>query len=302
MLESRLEPVPEDQGNVLTANPAQEITYKGRRYTLKRGISTLLVIGLDEFGPTYKHESYRNDQQADFIVILVFNDTDKTCSLIHLNRDTMTDVTVLSIGGKNAGVVTEQLALAHTYGSALQDSCRNTKKAVCDLLGGVPIDHYVSVTMDAVFLLNDLVGGVEVTIEDDFSDTDNTLVKGEKVKLMGQQALTFVRSRSSMEDDSNVARMKRQKAYMASFVDSLRNTLEKDEDFSLRAFEDISEYMVTDTTVNVLSDMVEKAAEYEIGEVLSPEGEAVDGEKFIEFYVDEDSLMEIVIQQFYTLE
>ena len=44
--------------------------------------------------------------------------------------------------------MTGQLALAHTYGSGEEDSCENTVLAVENLLYGVGIDHYVSLTMD----------------------------------------------------------------------------------------------------------------------------------------------------------
>lgn len=49
--------------------------------------------------------------------------------------------------------------------------------------------------MDGIVEMNDLLGGVTVTVEDDFSQVDSSLVMGKRVTLTGQQALTFVRSR-----------------------------------------------------------------------------------------------------------
>ena len=37
-----------------------------------------------------------------------------------------------------------------------------------NFLMDVKIDHYISLTMDSVAVMNDLVGGVEVTVLDDF--------------------------------------------------------------------------------------------------------------------------------------
>ena len=37
------------------------------------------------------------------------------------------------------------------------------------MLMNVNVDHYVSVTMDAVSVYNDYIGGVEVTVLDDFT-------------------------------------------------------------------------------------------------------------------------------------
>ena len=106
----------------------------------------------------------------------------------------MTQIQILGVTEEPAGSFTGQLALAHTYGSGEEDSCENTVLAVSNLLYGMEIDHYVSLTMDGVALLNDLVGGVPVEVLDDFSGIDDSLVQGETVTLRGRQALTYVRS------------------------------------------------------------------------------------------------------------
>ena len=86
----------------------------------------------------------------------------------------MTQIRILGVTGEPAGTFTGQLALAHTYGSGEEDSCENTVLAVSNLLYGMEIDHYVSLTMDGVALLNDLVGGVTVEVLDDFSGIDDS--------------------------------------------------------------------------------------------------------------------------------
>ena len=45
----------------------------------------------------------------------------------------------------------------------------NTVDAVSTLLGGHKIDGFAMVNMSAIEVVNDMVGGVTVTIEDDFS-------------------------------------------------------------------------------------------------------------------------------------
>ena len=56
--------------------------------------------------------------------------------------------------------------------AAGQDSCRYQAKAVSNLLYGVSIDHFCSVTMDAVAVINDAVGGVSVQVMDDMTMVD----------------------------------------------------------------------------------------------------------------------------------
>jgi anionic cell wall polymer biosynthesis LytR-Cps2A-Psr (LCP) family protein len=128
----------------------QVLSYKGENYALREDLETVLLLGVDKYVTETGVESYNNTQQADFLMLIIFDRTNKSYTALQLNRDTMTEITMLGVRGEQAGVFTGQLALAHTYGSGGKDSCRNTVDAVSNLLYGIDIDHYVAVTMDAV--------------------------------------------------------------------------------------------------------------------------------------------------------
>lgn len=64
----------------------------------------------------------------------------------------------------------------------------NTEKAVSDLFAGIPIDYYVTMDLDGISTFNDALGGVTVTLEDDFSQIDPEMVKGTTICLQGKQA------------------------------------------------------------------------------------------------------------------
>lgn len=271
----------------------------GSAPALNENIETVLVMGIDKFEESIDNSSYNNNQQADFLMLLVLDNEKSTCTAIHLNRDTMAEVPVLGVAGQKIGTQTEQIALAHTYGSGKQDSCNNTVDAVSKLLGGVQIDHYISLTMDAVQELNDLVGGVEVTVLDDFTGIDETLKKGEKVTLKGEHALNYVRTRYGVGDSSNAQRMKRQAQYLEALYGKIKMCAEDDEKFIVDATLQISDYMVSDCTVNQLQDILEQISVYEFTEIRTIEGESVVGEEFMEFYADEDSIKSITSELFY---
>lgn len=277
----------------------REITYyNGTAYAKKEGLETVLLLGVDKFeGET--PEGYINNQQADFLLLLVMDKQNETCTPIQLNRDTMTQIQILGVTGEPAGTFTGQLALAHTYGSGEEDSCENTVLAVENLLYGVGIDHYVSLTMDGVALLNDLVGGVTVEVLDDFSSIDDSLVQGETVTLKGQQALTYVRSRGGLEDSSNLHRMERQRQYLAALQQQLKAAVQQEDGFTLDALLQLNEYMVSDYTVNQLSELGDSLATYQVSDILTTQGEAQPGEEFMEFTVDEAALQQLVMDVFY---
>lgn len=277
----------------------REITYyNGTAYARREDLETVLLLGVDKFeGET--PEGYINNQQADFLLLLVMDKENETCTPIQLNRDTMTQIQILGVTGEPAGTFTGQLALAHTYGSGEEDSCVNTVLAVSNLLYGMEIDHYVSLTMDGVALLNDLVGGVTVEVLDDFSGIDDSLVQGETVTLKGQQALTYVRSRGGMEDSSNLHRMERQRQYLSALQQQLKAAVQQEDGFTLDALLQLNEYMVSDCTVDQLSDLGDSLAAYQVSDILTTPGDAQEGEEFMEFTVDEAALQQLVMEVFY---
>ncbi len=287
------------QGNAPVATPVDNtITYKGEKY-IKKNVETMLFLGLDKYEGEIDNNSYNNDQQSDFLMLFVIDNKNSTCSALHINRDTMAEISVLGLAGEKVGSVNKQLALAHTYGDGGMKSCRNTAEAVSKVLGGVEIHDYISVTMDAVPSLNDLVGGVEVTVLDDFTGVDDTLIKGETVTLVGEQSITYVRSRYGMEDSSNNNRMERQRQYMDAFIDRASQCVEADDEFLFDAVEMLSEYMVSNCSVPELERFFENVSTFDFTDIRYLEGEYIKGESYMEFYPDESSTEEIIMNMFY---
>ena len=276
------------------------VTVDGQSYKLRDDLDTYLLIGLDKFSDAPGEAGLStNHQQADFLFLVVVNHGDQSYSAIHLNRDAMTEIQRLGMSGKITGTFTGQLALAHTFGSGGRDSCRNTAQAVSHYLLDVPVQHYFSVTMDAIPLINDLAGGVVVHIDDDFSAIDPTLEQGKDVRLWGQHALIFVRSRHYVDDSSNLSRMNRQRAYLYGLHDQLVQKFGEDSRFGARLISKLADFNVSDLTSDEMVALAEKVKEYRFTGILSIPGEAVLGEKYMEFYTDEDALQKLVFETFY---
>lgn len=285
---------------ILSDTEETSVEYNGKKYELKKDIESFLVIGLDKFEDQTVVDSYNNDQQADFLMLFVFDDSARTCTAIHINRDSMAKIRVLGVAGNPIDTVTKQIALSHTYGNGRDVSCINTAYSVSDLLLGIKVNHYISFTLDSVAILNDLVGGVEVTVNDDFSGIDDTLIMGETVTLHGEHALHYVRSRYGLDDSSNNARMVRQQQYINALYEKTKECIVNDDEFAIKAALEMSDYIVSDRSVNQLDELSTKFAEYDFKGITSLEGETRRGEKFMEFYPDEDSIREIVISLFYS--
>lgn len=271
--------------------------YKGNWYRLRKHLDTILLFGVDKFESSQlSSDSY---MQADFISLLVLDNANKTAFTIHINRDTMAEFPSLDIMGKKIGTVREQITLSHTYGTGGKDSCANTVRAVSDLLYGIEIDHYIRTTMDSVSVLNDMVGGVEVTLEDDFTFIDDSFVAGATVTLVGDEALRYVRARGEMEDSTNLARMVRQRQYLTALYEKTKRSVNNNESFSLNALLEISSYITSDCSTDVISRYINKAMEYEMLGIYSLEGETDVVDDHVQFECDQKYLQELIIDLFY---
>lgn len=278
------------------------IEYDGQTYVYRDGIETVLIVGLDAFGKAVENDSYNNDRQADFLVLLVIDRIAEKTSAIHISRDTMTDVPMLGITGQQVGITNQQISLSHTYGNGGLDSCHNVAVTVSRMMFDLPIDSYVSLTMDGIKELNDLVGGVTLIVLDDFSGVDNTLVKGETVTLMGDHALNYVRSRNNLEDSTNERRMVRQRQYMEALYSQGRKYAEENEKSVVDAVSKLNDYIVSNCSVSQIDELFSKISKYEFTEIKTIEGELIKGEKYMEFYYDEEALKKLVVDTFYSAE
>ena len=284
-----------------TQQPVDEtLEYNGIKYDLKDNIETFVVIGLDKMSDGEEDsDAFRNDKQADFIMVFVLDNASQTITPIQINRDTMVEMNLLSLNGNPYATATKQIALSFNEGNGKKISCRNTLDAVSTLLLGMKMNHYIAVTMDGVPVYNDLVGGVTLEVLDDFSSIDASLVKGETVTLKGRQSLTYVRTRQGVGDETNVSRMARQRQYLNGLHEATVTKLKDDDAFAAELTTKMSEYIISDRSVSRLQVLLEKFSSYSFNETLVLEGENKVGEKFMEFYPTKDSVLKTVIAAFY---
>jgi len=280
-----------------TAEDTAQVFMNGQWYE-KKDVETLLVMGIDDNGVVTGSASYNNTKQADFLVLFIRDEESGESRAIHLNRDTMTDITMLGVTGEAAGVQHAQLALAYNYGRGQHDSSRNTVDAVTHLLYGTEIDHYITVTMDAVPVMNDWVGGVTVEVKEDMTSVDSALEAGKEVKLTGGQALAYVRSRKGLEDSTNINRMERQRQYASAWVQAAQAQL-KDADAVADLVMQLSDYHSSDCTAEELAEFAQQLGENPELEIRELPGESIRGENFMEFHADDAQLQQLLLDLLY---
>ena len=296
----RSEVIEEAGMSVHADHSGEYLLHEGTKYPVKDNLSTLLLIGIDSFEEDEDRiveGENRNRDLADFLVVLVLDHNKKTVTPLQLNRDTICEVPWLDERGHVGGYRAEHLTYAHTYGSGKEDSCVNTVRAVRSLLNDAPIRDYMAFSMDAVPIINDLVGGVTLTLTEDLTALNKDYVKGAEITLKGKNALRFVRYREKI-GGSNLYRMKRHRLYLNGFLEASRAAMQDNQDLALDIFKKVNPYLCTDLSAEKVSTLVEQLSKYEILEILTPSGDARPGEKFYEFYVHPDSLWSCVQKAF----
>lgn len=280
--------------------PQDMVEINGIKCTPKKNIKTYLIMGLDSRGEAETTEKYDGTGQVDTLELVVVDYTAKTYTRLPINRDTMTEVQSLDTDGTYLATTRMQISLAHACGDGMEISCENTVDAVSNLLYGQDIDGYASLNMDSIGVLNHLAGGVTVTIEDDFSKSDPSLVQGETATLTDEQAMAYVHDRMNVGDGTNESRMRRQSQFLSGLKSILMEKCQEDSSYALEIYDALTPYMVTDQSRNDFIKLTAALLESDEQERLHIEGtNAIGKNEFNEFTVDEDSLADVVIQLFY---
>ena len=276
----------------------ETVEVDGVTYRKKSRLTTILVMGVDH--ETQETYDYRKAGQADFLRLIVLDNKNKTVQQLQIDRDTITPVTMLGVLGDQYEPVTQQICLGYAFGDGRQSSCEVTVEAVENLLGGQKIDQYLSMGLDGISTLNDLAGGVTVTLEDDFSAIDPAMTKGTTLTLWGDQAEVYVRTRRSIGVGTNEARMARQEQYIRQITSQLDAKVQQDQNFVLTAYDALEPYLYTNIPRGQLANEAWAAKDYERMDTIKPDGTYQVGEDgFMEFYPDADALQQAVLQLFY---
>lgn len=277
------------------------ITWKDKEYQYNSLITTILYAGLDSTDPLKASETYSNKARADSVSVVILDKKKKKMSILALNRDTMTEIRRYTRTGEDMGTYVSHLGYAYSYGDGGEVSCENLKEAVEKLLG-ISIDEYAVTNQPSITSINDLVGGVTVTVpNDDLAAMYPELKKGAVVTLDDSNVKDFLQHRDTAADFSNEGRIERQQAYVTAYVDLLKDRLASEPDQLWQEIGQMNDYLQTSITKNKylsLARLLEKVS-FTDADYYRPTGKDSAGELHDEFYVDEDALQQLVIDLFY---
>ena len=160
--------------------------------------------------------------------------------------------------------------------------------------------------MGGIPQMNDAVGGVEVTVQQDisFPKAGVNLKKGQKVTLNGTQAYYYLHGRDTEEYDSATKRLQREEQYIVAYMDKLKKVSTENPDKVTEIYNSVSDYLVTSVD---FTSMIKQLMNYGFSEDQmytvpgkTVEGKPIDGKRYEEYHVDEDAMEELIMKVFYT--
>ena len=278
------------------------VKYNGQIYAYNEDILTFLIMGIDKTKDVKEVAEGTNGGQADALFLVVLNPHDNSLSVIGINRNTMTDISVYDDNGAYVNTIKAQITVQHGFGNGVEESCEYQVNAVQHLFYEMPVHGYAAINMSAIGPLTDMVGGVDVVALEDIKSGNSTVIKeGEEVHLEGDLAFAYIHNRDTKEFGSADHRLERQKQFITTYLQKVKQKTKEDIGFPISVYQSIAPQTVTSLTVDEMTYLVSIAKDYSFNEnyLYTLKGETKQGDVFEEFYVDETDLFELILKVFY---
>ena len=269
----------------------------GNIYSYYHDFETYLIMGTDKTGADSK---VYQGSMSDFLMLVIVDKTDNNYSFLPINRDTMSEVRLIQDDGTGVATAELQLCTAHWYGGNAEQSCANTVESISKLFGGLKINGYYAIPMDAIPKLNHSVGGVTVTLLEDFQDIDRQMKKGETLALSDEQAYRYIHDRYGVGDEKNTSRMKRQQQYMEAFFTKAKEKAKSDKAYVGQLFREFEQTATTNLTAKKISGLTNRLIKgtqkgfFEIKGTSKIGKARGDGIDHAEFYPDKESIIDVM--------
>ena len=221
-----------------TLSPEELLAQQVDRDFMKDRVNILLT-GID-YAP---EREGRNDFRTDTIMLFSVDFSSHRVDILSIPRDSYADIAFTNAKWKiNGAYMSAGGADGRGYECLMQ--------TVSSCIGGIPVNHYVAVRMQAVKEIVDILGGVWYDVDYDITMNGRQLKKGYQL-LNGQAVLDYCRARKGITSGTDIDRIDRQqrllmevfrqvkKANLLTEMPQIYNTMKEEIDTNL-TFEQIA--------------------------------------------------------------
>lgn len=256
-------------------------------------LRTVLFMGVDTRAGAENKIGIGNNGRSDTLLLFVIDPDHESVQLITISRDTMTKVDVYDRDRNYLFSGKMQLTMQYSFGDSAARSCQLVKSKISHLLYDLPINYHCSLTMDGILAASDLLGGIKLTLEDDWTDIDPTYTAGSTITLKGEQLERFLRYRDIQVSGSNDVRMSRHGWFIRQLFSQMGTVGSAGVEMLL---DKLDPYLETDLD----ADTIKQLTSYHLSdEILKVPGETIRGKAHDEYYVDEEACKQMILDVFY---
>lgn len=283
---------------------ADWIDEDGSRYNYRDNVITILIMGVDYMDKSYnwKPGTVSNGGNTDILGLVLLNTDTFDFSILYIPRDTIAEVTVVDKDGNYQDTLFTNICTAHSYGDGGELSNRLTEDAVSKLLCGAPINRYAALKFDAIYTLGDLVGGLDITFDQDYTDVFYSFKKDTTQTLSGWYLYQFIHYRNMNQVESATLRGERSMVVLKALFDKCKQQLKEDPMMAFRFLDALGGNFETDLDVSEIAYLARNIGKMEFtsATVIKLPGETVMGEKYAEFHHDAAWLHDFVVEKLCT--
>ena len=278
------------------------IDSEGNMYQYRDDVVTVLLMGIDyNADPSHWSDDVKsNGGNADVLALAILDTAANELCILNIPRDTMARVLAVDAEGNYKDTLFTNITTAHSYGDGGTLSCELTVEAVSNLLYGIPINRYAAISYSALATLNQAIGGLEITLERDYTNINAAFTEGATVRLTDYQLKRMVVYRDHSELEGAYERGLRDMSVLKALFEQCKEMVKEDPGVVFALYNKLEDYITTDLRLDEISYLAQQTVknDFSAERVIAMQGEAVAGERYVEFYPDEQWLHDFVAEQF----
>lgn len=296
------------------AIPWQEdwVAYEGKIYEYKEETLNLLLLGIDHGGELGKQTDLSDwgAGQADSIFLVSLDQRSKRLHVIGIPRNAMVEVEIYNEKEQCIDTIYNQICLQYGYAGGGVLGLVKMKECVSGMFYQLPIHGVCAISFDAVGIAIEMLGGVEVTIQEDMTGFNAKYTQGSTLTLTRKNAMPYLRYRDTSALGSPTTRLTRQKAFLQAAIAAAVDKMKHDPMLVRRIYEAVAPYMNTDITLDKAVYLAAQSLDCNMADnsfyQLTGEDRQVDfisdeglPDFYDDYYLDEETLRRTVIEVFY---
>lgn len=288
------------------------VAYGDDVYEYNQECMNFVVMGIDRSGELEKETKLSDWSagQADAIFLLSLDNRNKKVSVIGIPRNSMVNVEIYNEQEECIDTIYNQICLQYGYAGGGELGLQKMKDTVSKLLYGLPIHGACAVSYDAIGVVAEHLGGIEVTLSEDMSALDKNYTVGSSVVLSKKNIIPYLRYRDNTVLGSPTTRLSRQKEFLKTAMAQAIQEVKERPAVVNEIYQEMLPYMNTDITLDKAVYLAAEALDYSLTDSSFYQLTGVDrqvdfanakkAEDFYDdYYLDEDALKDTVMKAFY---